>query len=616
MSPGRTRGMIGVGVVVAALALAVSPATAAITTVGFDDQASGTAIGEQYAALGVHFGPSPFAGQSGGFTAVARAQARSAPNVAAFAYDTGMDFSSSWIKFDKQQSKVSFYACRTGGSDPMPNVNVVAYDSNGIVVDNQTGILCNRDGPFVPVTVQKDHITYLNVYGTGGSAPPGPGWALDDLTFDTNPVPQPPPPPPPPPPVPGPPDFSLDFLEGPTTPHVLAVQPGKSSTRLLVVGRNETSTGPVQLSASGLPAGVTATFNPATPSANRAELVTMTVTASPSAAPTFATVTVHGAPQAASAGAKEHTTTLDMIVQGQLAAYLKGIEITQGVQTLNQPNVSPYQGVALVSGKKAVVRVYAGFLGSEASSPTGVSRPELGMSLYGQSHGGRSLPGSPLIAEWSPPPGSLTLNSTTIGPNERASASRAFVFTLPDSWTTRGSIALSARPLGPAEPSPFNRPDASGATVCIDAFCGATPYRDLNSIPFRPTPAAQALNAVEQDLKYRDAAGNVTAMRRPLDAVRTFARLMQISPVPFTFLDAANNPSPIPRYRAVRDAPPGTIWEDADAFDAQIGRVGHSTFGAFNSRKDAGVTFPSPGFGARTSVAPRIRWPMERPTAR
>ncbi len=72
-----------------------------------------------------------------------------------------------------------------------------------------------------------------------------------------------------------------------------------------------------------------------------------------------------------------------MIVQGQLAAYLKGIEITQGVQTTGQPSMSPYKGVTLVTEKKTVVRVYAGVIGTEATSPDGVPRPELGMSLTG-----------------------------------------------------------------------------------------------------------------------------------------------------------------------------------------------------------------------------------------
>jgi hypothetical protein len=178
-------------VAIATLGLAVSPASAAVTTLGFDELPSGTAIGEQYAALGVHFGPSPF-GARGGFTADARAQARSAPNVAAFSFDLQTDFSSSWMRFDQPQSSVSFYACQTGAPpDPAtPNVNVLAYDANGAQIDNQQGIPCSLNGALVPITVQRDNITYINVSGVGGSAPPGPGWALDDLTFNVNTVPR------------------------------------------------------------------------------------------------------------------------------------------------------------------------------------------------------------------------------------------------------------------------------------------------------------------------------------------------------------------------------------------------------------------------------------------
>ncbi len=180
----------GLGGVLCTVSLAIAPAVASAAEIGFDDQSSGTVLDDQYAALGVHFGPSPFAGQSGKFTAVARpSQARSGPNVAAFAYDPAQDFSSSWIRFDKPQAKVSFYVCRTGGAgDPsQPNVNVNAYDANGTQIDNQQGIQCNLNGALVPVTVERQAITYINVTGTGGSAPPGPGWALDDLQFQAAP---------------------------------------------------------------------------------------------------------------------------------------------------------------------------------------------------------------------------------------------------------------------------------------------------------------------------------------------------------------------------------------------------------------------------------------------
>jgi Ca2+-binding RTX toxin-like protein len=178
-----------------AVCLAIGVPAASAAVIGFDDQPSGTVIDEQYASLGVHFGPSPFAGVSANVTAVARPapQARSAPNAAAFAYDSFNEFSSSWIRFDKPQRKVTFYVCHTaaGNDPPQPNVNVLAYDSNGNQIDNQQGIHCTVDGALVAVTVDKQAITYINVAAQGGSAPPGPGWALDDLGFETDPPPAP-----------------------------------------------------------------------------------------------------------------------------------------------------------------------------------------------------------------------------------------------------------------------------------------------------------------------------------------------------------------------------------------------------------------------------------------
>jgi RTX calcium-binding nonapeptide repeat (4 copies)/Thrombospondin type 3 repeat len=192
----RCRTIPGIAIAACAVSLVLAVTAANGVVINFDDQASTTVLDEQYAAVGVHFGPSPFAGQSGKLIAVARpAQARSGANVAAFAYDAGSDFSSSWLHFDKQQRRVSFYACRTGGAgDPaQPNVNVDAYDAAGALIDNQQGIECNLNGPLVPITVEAPGISYINVAATGGAAAPGAGWALDDLEFETDPPPPPPP---------------------------------------------------------------------------------------------------------------------------------------------------------------------------------------------------------------------------------------------------------------------------------------------------------------------------------------------------------------------------------------------------------------------------------------
>ncbi len=170
---------------------------ASAAVINFDEQPASTVLGEQYAAGGVHIGTSPFPDQSGALTVVAKpGLARSGSNVAALNYDLQTDFSSSWIRFDKPQSKVSFYACRDGGGGdpPQPNINVDAYDASGVQIDNQQGIPCNLNGPLVPITVQKPGVTFIHVAGTGGSAPPGQGWAIDDLEYETDPPPYVPPP--------------------------------------------------------------------------------------------------------------------------------------------------------------------------------------------------------------------------------------------------------------------------------------------------------------------------------------------------------------------------------------------------------------------------------------
>ena len=581
----RVPGLCALAGAVAALAL---PAAAPAAVISFDDLPATTVVGEQYAALGVHFGPSPFPDQNGTVTVTARpGQAHSAPNVGGLAYDAGTDFSSSWIKFDKQQRKVSFYACRTGAmlDPPFPNVNVIAYDLNGNIVDNQQGIQCNLNGAMVPVTVEKEHVSYLNVYGTQD------GWGLDDLDFETEPPAQAPPPLPPPPPTPPAPDFSLNFLEGPLTPAVLALRPGATAKRQIVVGRNETSSGRVQITGDAPPAGVTVSFEPAVVDSDRAQLVTMTVTAAKVAAPVSFTETVHGVPLDAAAGAGPHDVKVPVLVQGQLAVHIEGLEVTQVVQTYLQPESKTYSGVKLVQGKPTVARVFADFHGAE---PGGATRPILGMVLYG-SRGSTPLPGSPLEPVWSPPSSKLALNDSGLTSAERGSPTSAFVYQLPDSWTQGGPITLQAVAAGPepATPGFFDRPDTPSSTICLDESCGGTRSWILGGVAFVPTPRRWSISAVSIKTDVLDAMGNVTATQNPLPAAPTFAMLQRISPIPVVFRLTGGYSSDVPVYQAALSARSDVLWEAANAYDAITGRKGDGTFGAFNNQPQNGVTFCS-----------------------
>jgi subtilase family serine protease len=92
------------------------------------------------------------------------------------------------------------------------------------------------------------------------------------------------------------PDFSLS-----AAPSTLSVGRGKSVTSTITVSKLNGFSGTVSLSATGLPKGVTATFNPASTSGSS----TLTLKASNTASPGTATVTIKGV-----SGSLNHTTTI------------------------------------------------------------------------------------------------------------------------------------------------------------------------------------------------------------------------------------------------------------------------------------------------------------------
>jgi hypothetical protein len=91
------------------------------------------------------------------------------------------------------------------------------------------------------------------------------------------------------------------------TPATLTVQQGANGTATVNIARTNGFAGAVALTATGLPTGVTAAFNPQSATTNTS---TLTLTASPTATVGQATVTIHGA----ATGLTEQTTTLALTV--------------------------------------------------------------------------------------------------------------------------------------------------------------------------------------------------------------------------------------------------------------------------------------------------------------
>jgi hypothetical protein len=297
-----------------------------------------------------------------------------------------------------------------------------------------------------------------------------------------------------------------------------------------------------------------------------------------------------------------------------LVPKVEGIEVTQAVQTFDQPRYSTYNGVALVKNKKTVVRVFADLAGPEAPGGPG-SRPPMGIALTGTNAAGQAQPGGVLIPEWAPSTATMSRGDGFLTTPERNSETSAFTFVLPDSWT-QGSLNLEARALGTG--------------LCLREECGGIPSRTLTGITFRNPPPAAALSVLEQPVvlheSFLDANGNPALNKdgnvmgpNPNGRVlgislvkatpaHIFEKLLALSPVPFHFLDNQDRPADWPRFRATRFASDTAIWEPADAYDEAIGRPGLGMVGVYVLGDNPGVRIGHTAVVSARTLAGGAMW--------
>jgi len=132
------------------------------------------------------------------------------------------------------------------------------------------------------------------------------------------------------------PDFSLS-----SSPTSVSVTQGSSGSSTITVNPTNGFTGSVSLSASGLPAGVTASFNPASTTGTSS----LTLTAAAGATTGTATVTITG-----TSGSLTHTTTVSLTVNAaatpdfSLSASPTSVSVTQGGNGTSTISVTPVNG--------------------------------------------------------------------------------------------------------------------------------------------------------------------------------------------------------------------------------------------------------------------------------
>jgi hypothetical protein len=182
-------------------------------------------------------------------------------------------------------------------------------------------------------------------------------------------------------------DYSLS-----ASPNAVTVVQGNSGTSTITVGPINGFNGSVSLAASGLPAGVTASFNPASTTGTS----TLTLSASGTATTGTTTVTITG-----TSGSLSHTTTLMLTVNAPVAGDF-AISATPASATVTAGGSTSYSATVAGSGG------FAGSVGFSVSGlPTGASASFNPTSVTGSGSSAMSVSTST-----STPPGTYTLTIT------------------------------------------------------------------------------------------------------------------------------------------------------------------------------------------------------------
>ncbi|MCL2770106.1 MAG: hypothetical protein FWD42_08390, partial [Solirubrobacterales bacterium] len=461
--------------VLVALALAPALARAADTTVNFDTEpdgkpiASGTAIEKQYESDGIVFGEGPH-GRGLVPSAMSTPGAHSAPNVLNIEQGGACGLEVNRVEMDAKfaapRNHVSMYVGDTFGLGG-EKITLTGYDLSGNVVASSNVTTTFPDTKIdnkLEIVDPQSRIAFIRVEGPGASS----CVAIDDVSFDEVPKSAAA-------------DFGLTVFPQGTT--VLA---GKSASVTLTVHRSSGSSGPIALAAGGLPTGVSASFGANPTSGGDGSTVTVELSAAANAPPAIgAKVTITGTPGGAGVGPAPRSATFELAVSGNFDLRAQGIDVTQGVQRTTGVLLpsgggsgQQYNGVPLVAGKGTAVRFYADAHGAPAGGVPGAG------ALLHAYRNGVELADSPLYTDYGPAslPDTGEPDPAPVFEPERESERNAYTFTLPEDWTTAGTITLKAEVLPPLPT--FTGPQY---VECSAPSCGENNSFTLNGVTFNGT---------------------------------------------------------------------------------------------------------------------------------
>lgn len=248
-------------------------------------------------------------------------------------------------------------------------------------------------------------------------------------------------------------DFQLT-----ASPPSLSLNQGESGTSTITVAKSAGFSGAVELSASGLPNGVTAVFAPPSTSSTSA----LTLTASSSAATGLSSVTITG-----KSGGVTHTTTLSLTVNTQgspsftLAAAPATVSVDRGAAataTVTLSATGGFTGAVALTATGLPTGVTAAFSPASATSSSAVTFTAAATAPAGQSvvtivgTSGSLTKSTTLTVTVNPTGGtpgfSLSATPATVSVVRGASASTSVSLTALGGFTGSAALTASGLPSG------------------------------------------------------------------------------------------------------------------------------------------------------------------------
>jgi uncharacterized membrane protein len=269
----------------------------------------------------------------------------------------------------------------------------------------------------------------------------------------------------------GNPNFTLS-----ASPTSLTVNRGASGVGTITITRSGGFTSAVALSATGLPSGVTATFNPASTTGGSS---TLTLAASSTAATGTVNVTING-----SGGSLSRSTTLSLTVNAPpppdftLSVNPSSLTINRGASsgaTVTIARTGGFDSVVALSASglpggvtasfespPGPVSVISMFIAASSTAATGMTS----VTING-SGGGLTRSTTLVLTINAPPPSDFTLSASPASLTVNRGASGASTITITRTGGFTSSVALSATGLPSGVTATFNPASATGTSSAL-----------------------------------------------------------------------------------------------------------------------------------------------------